>query len=203
MRKDDIKNTIISATIGIIEESNGDIKNITARKIADKSGVALGLINYHFKSKENLISECCRLIINEMLLAFSPEHVDYMADDGLSDRDRLIMYARQTFDYIYMNPSIVRISIMSDFNDYKLDGNSAFTQKGFQMALRHADDRQKKLIAFSLASIMQTAFLSGDSAKLITGYDLNSKRERDMFIADTVTMLMAGTDKERSQNEEG
>ena len=197
MKKDDIKNTIISATIGIIEESDGDIKNITARKIADKSGVALGLINYHFGSKENLISECCKLIISEMLLAFSPEHVDYMADDGLTNRERLISYARQTFDYIYMNPSIVKISIMSDLNDYNPDGNSAFTQKGFIMALRgDIPLRKKKLIAFLLASTMQTAFLAGDSAKLITGYDLKSKRERDAFIEETVNMLMA--DSERS-----
>ena len=197
MRKDDVKNTIISATIGIIEESDGDIKNITARKIADRSVVALGLINYHFKSKENLISECCRLIISEMLLSLSPEHVDYSADDGLSDRERLISYAIQTFDYIYMNPSIVRISIMSDFNDYKSDGNSAFTQKGFMMALRgDIPESRKKLIAFSLASTMQAAFLCGDNAGNITGYDLKSKRQRDSFIEDTVNILMA--DSERS-----
>ena len=56
--------------------------------------------------------------------------------------------------------------------------------------------RKKKLIAFLLASTMQTAFLAGDSAKLITGYDLKSKRERDAFIEETVNMLMA--DSERS-----
>lgn len=65
MKNDEVKKSIIKATIEIIEKSDGDIKNITARKIADKSGVALGLINYHFGSKENLIAECCREIINE------------------------------------------------------------------------------------------------------------------------------------------
>ena len=144
MKNNDIKNSIIDATIYIIEESDGDIKNITARKIADRCGVALGLINYHFGSKENLIAECCDRIINEMLSGLAPDKIDYTADDGLSDRERLILYARQTFDYIYSNPSIVKISILSDLKDYKPNGNSVLTQKGFQLALRGKMPESKK-----------------------------------------------------------
>ena len=73
MKNEEIKQRIIETTIGIIEESDGDINNITARKIAQNSGVALGLINYHFGSKENLIAECCKQIINDMLLGMAPE----------------------------------------------------------------------------------------------------------------------------------
>ena len=191
MKNDEVKKTIIKATIEIIEKSDGDIKNITARKIADKSGVALGLINYHFGSKENLIAECCREIINEKLFGFTPDKVDYMADDGLSDIERLISFARQTFDNLYSHLSIAKISIISDFKDYNPVGNSSLTQKGFQMALREdISEKRKKFIAFSLASIMQTAFLAGDNSELITGYSLKSKKQRDIFISDVVTMLM-------------
>ena len=127
MKNDDIRSTIIKATMELIEGSDGDINNITAGKITDKCGVALGLINYHFGSKENLIAECCRQIINEMLNGLGPDRIDYQADDGLSDRERLILYARQTFDYLYSNPSIVKISILSDLKNYKDGGNSALT----------------------------------------------------------------------------
>ena len=83
MKNDEVKKSIIKATIEIIETSDGDINKITARKIADKSGVALGLINYHFGSKENLIAQCSREIINEKIFGLAPDNVDYMADDGL------------------------------------------------------------------------------------------------------------------------
>lgn len=196
MKNNDIKNSIIDATIHIIEESDGDIKNITARKIADRCGGALGLINYHFGSKENLIAECCGRIINEMLLSLAPDKMDYTLDDGLSDQERLILYARKTFDYIYSNPSIVKISILSDFKDYKPKGNSVLTQKGFQLALRgKMPESRKKQIAFSLASIMQAAFLSGENSEQIIGYKLQNKKQRDKFISDTVTMLMDRTDE--------
>ena len=59
------------------------------------------------------------------------------------------------------------------------------------MALRgDIPDKSKRLIAFSLASSMQTAFLAADESKKITGYDLNTRKGRSAFIEDTVNMLM-------------
>ena len=56
--KEKVKERIINAATELIEKSGGEVKNITARAIAERSGVALGLINYHFESKENLIAIC-------------------------------------------------------------------------------------------------------------------------------------------------
>ena len=190
---DEAKESIIQATIELIEVSDGNIRNITARSIADKGGVSLGLINYHFGSKDNLITICCNRIINMTLLSMSPEMVDYAKEDGLTDQERLISFAKQTFEFIYENSSTVKISILSDLQDYSPDCNSALTQKGFLLALRgDMSEVQKKHIAFSLASIMQAAFLAGDNAKQITGYDLKTKKQREKFIVDTVDLLFEG-----------
>lgn len=191
--KEEVKETIITASTELIEQSGGDIKAITARAIADKSGVALGLINYHFESKEKLIAICVQRIINRVLMCFSPDKKDYFENDGLTDRERLISFAQQTFDFMYDNCAIVKISVLSDFKDYQPKSNSALTQMGFRLAIRsNISENKKQLIAFSLASIMQTAFLSGENSKAIMGYNLAKKSERDLFISDTVTMLMEG-----------
>ena len=50
----------------------------------------------------------------------------------------------------------------------------------------------KSAMVFSLVSTMQAAFLSGENSKQITGYNLFEKTERDMFVSDTVSMLMEG-----------
>ena len=190
---DEAKESIIQAAIGLIEVSEGNIRNITARSIADKSGVSLGLINYHFGSKDNLIALCCSRIINKTLLAMSPENIDYKKDDGLTDKERLISYAKQTFEFIYKNVSTVKLSVLSDLQDYSPDCNSSLTQKGFLLALRgDMPESLKKHIVFSLASIMQSAFLAGDNAKEITGYDLKTAKQRAKFISDTVNMLFEG-----------
>ena len=190
---DEAKESIIQAAIGLIEVSDGNIRNITARSIADKSGVSLGLINYHFGSKDNLIAICCSRIINKTLVSMSPENIDYKKDDGLTDKERLISYAKQTFEFIYKNDSTVKLSVLSDLQDYSPDCNSVLTQKGFLLALRgDMPESQKKHIAFSLVSIMQSAFLAGDNAKEITGYDLKTAKQRAQFISDTVNMLFEG-----------
>ena len=188
----DIKELLIDRTIELIKESEGKPERITARAIAQRSGVALGLINYHFGSKDNLLAECCNKIINELLSSMKPGLMK-SEDDVLTDRERLILYAKQTFEYLFANRAIVKMSILSDFRSYGEDTNSALTQKGFQMAIK--DDipgKSKRLIAFSLASSMQTAFLAADESKKITGYDLNTKKGRGSFIEDTVNMLMGG-----------
>ena len=190
---DEAKESIIQAAIALIEVSEGNIRNITARSIADKSGVSLGLINYHFGSKDNLIAICCSRIINKTLMSMTPENIDYSKDDGLTDKERLTSFAKQTFEFIFKNYSTVKISILADLQDYSLDCNSSLTQKGFLLALRgDMHESQKKHIAFSLASIMQSAFLAGDNAKEITGYDLKTAKQRAKFISDTVNMLFEG-----------
>lgn len=191
--KEKVKEIIINATTELIEQSGGEVKNITARVIADKSGVALGLINYHFESKENLIAICVQRIINKVLMSFAPDKKDYSADDGLTDKQRLISFAQQTFDFLFDNYAIIKISILSDFKDYQPVCNSVYTQIGFRYALRgNIPESKKQLIAFSLVSIMQTAFLTGENSKQVTGYNLFDKTERDLFILDTVSMLMEG-----------
>ena len=191
--KDEVKEAIIKATAELIEESDGNVNSITARAIADKSNVALGLINYHFDSKENLITICVQRIINKVLMSFSPDKTDYGKDDGLTDKERLISFAQETFDFLFANYAIIKISILSDFKDYKPKCNSAYTQLGFKFALRgNIPESKKQLIAFSLTSIMQTAFLTGENSESLTSYNLFEKSQRDLFVADTVSMLMEG-----------
>ena len=64
MKKDETKELILRETIQLIREKDGDLSKVTARLIAERAGVSLGLINYHFSNKDNLILECTQMIIN-------------------------------------------------------------------------------------------------------------------------------------------
>ena len=181
-----IKNHIIEITTELLKEYNGDTKKITSRLIAEKADIGLGSINYFFGSKENLITECIQRIINKMLVGFTPDMTDFTKTDGLTDKTRLISWAVQTFDFLFDNQAIAAISA---------NCNSVYTQRGFSFAIRNnPNEGCKKLLAFILVSAMQTAFLAKDIAKKLLGYNLYSKKERDLFITNTVTMLFHGTD---------
>lgn len=193
------KQHIIEITTELLKEYNGNTQKITSRLIARKAGIGLGSINYFFGSKENLITECIQKSINEMLIGFMP---DFTKDDGLSDKARLLSWASQTFDFLFANQAVAAISIVSDMQNYTADCNSVYTQRGFAFALRKIPDKQAgNLLAFVLVSAMQTAFLAREHTKEIIGYDLYSKKERDIFIADTITMLLHDTNEERANHE--
>ena len=52
------KEELIAITTALIKENNGDVEKVTIRDIASRSGVSVGLINYHFGDKDKLITEC-------------------------------------------------------------------------------------------------------------------------------------------------
>lgn len=188
-----IKNHIIEVTTELIKEFGGDTQKITSRLIAERAGIGLGSINYFFGNKDQLITECIQRSISKMLAGFTPDITDLTKTDGLSDQDRLISWAGQTFDFLFENQAISNISILSDLQNYLADSNSVYTQKGFAFALRNSQhENSGKLLTFILVSAMQTAFLARNIAPEILNYDLYSKSGRDLFISDTVTMLLHG-----------
>lgn len=194
---------IIEITTELLKEYNGDTQKITSRIIAQRAGIGLGSVNYFFGSKENLITECIQRDINRMLAGFAPDITDITKDDGLSDRNRLISWASQTFDYLFENQAIAGISILSDMQSYSANSNSVYTQKGFAFAIRDKQkEERRRLLAFMLVSAMQAAFLARDAVKDILGYDLYSKTERDSFISDMVTMLFEGIDSKEDTADE-
>jgi AcrR family transcriptional regulator len=54
---------ILQATMGLIREQGA--ARITVRKVAEQAGVGLGLINYHFGSKQELLMEAARALLGE------------------------------------------------------------------------------------------------------------------------------------------
>lgn len=90
-----VKNRIIEATTELIEQYNGSIKDITARMIAAKAGVGLGLINYHFGSKEKLITECVQRIIGKVVTEF------HMTKQYETDKERLTTCATYVFNFLF------------------------------------------------------------------------------------------------------
>lgn len=188
-----VKEVIIDVTTELIQENNGNITKITSRKIAERAGVGLGLINYHFGSKDNLITICVQRIINNVVMCFAPDKKNYNEKDGLDDKERLADWGKQVYDFLFDNYAISKISILGDMQNYQAKSNSVYTQMGFSMAIRNdIGEENKKLLAFILTSTMQVAFLSGTSSKEILGYDLTIKSERDRYIDRLVEMLFLG-----------
>ena len=193
MKKDNSKELLIEATINLINEYNGDVSKVTIREIATRSGVAVGLINYLFGNKDNLITICVQKIILNVVTTFTPNlNIDSSLDNISKAKYKLSATAKQVFEFLFNNKSIARISILNDYKDYSDNSNSSMTIKGFTRLLGdlEVDELKKERIAFYLTSTMQVAFIRSLSNSNYLGYDFTNKESRDRFIDDLIDKLL-------------
>ena len=193
MKKDNSKELLIEATINLINEYNGDVSKVTIREIATRSGVAVGLINYLFGNKDNLITICVQKIILNVVTTFTPNlNIDSSLDNNSKAKYKLSATAKQVFEFLFNNKSIARISILNDYKDYSDNSNSSMTIKGFTRVLGdlEVDELKKERIAFYLTSTMQVAFIRSLSNSNYLGYDFTNKESRDRFIDDLIDKLL-------------
>lgn len=183
-----VKNRIIEETTKLIEQHNGSIKDITARMIAAKAGIGLGLINYHFGSKEKLITECVQRIIGKVVTEFQ------MTKQYETDKERLTACSVYVFNFLFEHSAISRVSILGDLQDYTQDCNSVLTQRGFSLSLKNGmGDEDKSMFVFILTAAMQVAFLGSETVKQLLGYDFTKGEDRAAYIGKLVDLLFEGT----------
>ena len=187
------KDKIIEVTIQLINENGGDISKVTARKIAERAQVGLGLINYHFGSKDTLITECVQKIISNVIGCFQPQNIEYSSDPIEADKERLTYWASQVFEFLYANKSVSAISILGDMKNNLRESNTLNTQIGFEGAIKSdISEARKNLILFMLVSSMQEAFLQDNLVLLRLGLDMQKKEDRGKYVKSVVDLLFGG-----------
>ncbi|GIO37244.1 TetR family transcriptional regulator [Paenibacillus antibioticophila] len=177
--RNDAKKAIVDATIELIQESGGNIEELTVRTIAERSNVGIGLINYHFQTKENLIEVSVQQIIGEVISKFKPD-----MNGNLNRIEQLKNVVKSVADFLAGNPSVARISILGDFKTPKTFDNTMQTVKGFGLSLKDVNfpDKDKTLLMFMITSVLQTVFLRRELSEELFGYHFDDKVQRDRFI---------------------
>lgn len=183
------KEKIIEVTIDLIQKANGETHKITTRAIAKEAGVGVGLINYHFQSKENLVEICVQRIISDVIKSFKPD-----ANDELNSISRLKKVTKMVANFLVQNPSVSKISILGDMNAPKEADNTMKTVNGFLFSMEdyNISKEEKMLLSFGVTSILQAAFLRKDTMKESLGLDFKSKKEREIFIDFMIDRLFGG-----------
>ncbi len=182
-----VKNRIIEVTTELIEQYDGNIKDTTARMIATKANVGLGLINYHFGSKEKLITECVQRIIGKVVQEF------HMTKQYETDKERLTACAAYVFNFLFEHSAISRVSILGDFQNYTGNCNSVLTQQGFSLSFKNnISNEDKSMFVFILTAAMQVAFLGSETIKQLLGYDFTKTGDRAAYIGKLVDFLFEG-----------
>ena len=178
----DSKQAILEAATQLIYERGEQLSTITVRDICKRAGVGLGLINYHFGSKDALMDQCVEKIINGIVASFGEirEKIDTMAP-----MEKLLFLGDMTFTFLFEHEAVSRISVLSDLTHPKLDDNTHRTFAAYLplvAACRPDWSEQKvKEKTFYLITLMQQSFLRHRQIGIMLGVDFGDPAQRSAY----------------------
>ena len=186
-KQQDIKEHIINTTISLIEGSDGLIENITIRAIAQKANVAVGLINYHFESKKNLIEVCVQRIISHVMATF-PKNAETEGSPAPDDgrQSEMASFTARVFDFLLNHPEIAKISILADLTEPNIASNASVSYRAILKGLPETEDKKSERIrrikAFMLLSAIHAAFLNRQISAKLLHMNLNNEDDYTDFL---------------------
>lgn len=186
MNEDSIKEKIIQSTIEILKV---DTENITVRKIVAHAGVTQGLINYHFQTKDNLISIAVQRMVDETVSKV-PNILEQI--DG-EPTEKLRQMMKMTLSYLVENPHISKISISRDMQSGNSKDNSQVSIDAFDKILQYiiTDEKQRFLVGHIFCASIQSLFMRSDILLETQEFNIYNPIERNLFIDDLIdTVLM-------------
>lgn len=183
-KSDNTKNQLIQSVIELLKECN-DISEITCRKITERAKINLSTINYHFGSKDELISIAVNKLIRDAADTYFQD-----ADNEKNPMERLRKFLINISDMIidykkYTKEIIPYLLLQGEFNQTMeilplvkecLDGKKS--------------DEECKIISYELISFMQLVFYRADTFKSFIRADIMNKEERDRLIDMQLDLLI-------------
>lgn len=97
---------IVAVTLQAIQQEG--LAALTIRQIADRAGVNVAAVNYHFGSKDALVGEVLGELTSGLRSAFAP-----LADESVAARDRLGGFLDQFSRVLWRYPDVYRQAIGS------------------------------------------------------------------------------------------
>lgn len=182
-KSENTKQRILDATLELLKET-GDINEVSVRKIVQRAGIkGVGIINYHFRTKDNLINEAVRYDTNKIIDQWDTIYEKMK----MSPIEKLKIMLKGTGDLLDTNPIFGRISIIHDYQNPALDDNSSRSLDKYMMIFREIYGNKKteesiRMIAHSVLSGAQLAFIRSEVTKETFGYDFYIKEQRDEFL---------------------
>lgn len=187
MQNDDLetKERLLNAAIELLGEEK-QIEKITSRLIAERAGVSLGSINYHFQSKANLLNEAVGRMTYEIAESWL-EPVQGFDDDPVG---ALKMLIKETSRVMARYAHLAKLSVENILMQGNFDVPLIIIPLLRAIYAHQKSEQELRLIAFQLIIPMQVAMLHDRAFLRYSGYDLYDDLQRDQLIEKQVDNLI-------------
>ncbi len=167
----DTKEKILRAVQDMLQEGLS-ADDITVRQIAKRAGIGIGTINYHYQSKDKLLSDAVGELMNTLANGLQQEQT--VSDPRQKLRQFLMTIAEMSLQYY----EISRIHVTYDLEQgdfsicYYIMPLLAEIFKGSK------NEKEIKLAAIEIITSMQSIFLKKEAFFKFTGIDLHNPEQR-------------------------
>lgn len=176
MAKENSKERILEAAVALLNETDNP-DTITVRQIAEKTNLGIGLINYHFGSRDNLLYLAAAKQMGNIAGEFIKQ--SEMSGNPLEVlRDMIIRLS----DYGIQNQMLNEICAKHSL----LQGNFGASYFLYpllkQIFKEEKPDQQLRFMAFEMSALFEVISLHHQFVFEFTSYNLLNKPERDQLI---------------------
>ncbi|MCQ2467777.1 MAG: TetR/AcrR family transcriptional regulator [Clostridia bacterium] len=183
------KQKLITATREILDERGHDYKALTSRDIVKRAGVPLGMINYCFGSKDNLV---LKVFLDSYELEWN-EHKKAFLDEGINiddPRERLKYETMKIVQILIKHYDCIKDILKYIMTSYDITKIVKSYELIRQIVPAERTDEQCKFIAFELGGILQLAVLRHQELKEYFGVDISDDKQLKKFIDEQVDKIV-------------
>ena len=180
------KEKLLCATFELMEEAC-DPMGVTSRQIAERAGVKPSMINYCFGSRENLIYQTFQ---NQYLSFLNEKKIKKLIASDIVPKELLKKLHFTVAKCLVENPKFTRA--ISGYVLFSRDlSKESFS---YPYVKKHyagrKTDKECRLIAYELSSMMQLIIYRKDDIKEHFGIDLDKDRELRKYINMRIDLLL-------------
>ena len=182
----DARERILRATIELLD-SGHDPERLTVRQIAARAGVAVGAINYYYRSRDRLLNEAVNTLMQE-------EAARWSGARQVGERDpaaQLRALLRQTSLLGMRYPHLLEVSVR-----YELEQGRFSVAEMILPLLRaiapQAGEVQLRLTAVQLVGTLQLLFLRRDEVRRFINVDPTDEAQLDPILDTLLENVLCG-----------
>jgi AcrR family transcriptional regulator len=185
MNDKDARTNIIKVVVDMLSEVD-DVEQITVRQVAERANVGIGLINYHFNSKNNLLSIAVAEYMAKMATGFLIQGNAFNSNPVEKFKTML----KELYSFGEQHEKLIRFTITQNILNGEMQTplflipilKEIFEDKKDEMGLR--------IIALQVLLPIQIASINPTEFHLYSGIDLHDEDQRNSFIHTLVDNIM-------------
>ncbi len=181
------KARILEAAVKLLQEVDRP-EQLTIRQVAERAGVGIGLINYHFQTKENLTQLAATAIAGDLA-----EHWQSTLDASIADpvvRLKALLKANASVGAQYAK--LARLSVLHELLEGEFSVPLVIVPVLRDIFGRNKTEAEIRLLAFALVTALQVILIREPEFRHYSGINLFDVAQRDQAIDCLVNQFVYG-----------